>query len=111
MADIQNLLNPQNIAIVVGIVAVIGVTVATKGKSDIKKMIYQGMLVAKDKAKDGLLKTGKEQKQFVIDLIMSKCPAKVKLFVGENNLETMVQTMYNGALDLIDDGQLNDSVK
>lgn len=78
-----------------------------KFKSDIKS----AMLAAKQMSKDQLLKNGLEQRQWVIDFIYRELPVTWTALLGEDRTKALVQKMYDSALDLIDDGKLNDSIE
>lgn len=77
-----------------------------KFKSDIKS----AMLAAKQMSKEQLLKNGLEQRQWVLDFIYRNLPHTWTKLLGEEKVKSLVQKLYDSALDLIDDGKLNNSV-
>lgn len=82
------------------------VTSWEKFKSDIKS----AMLAAKQMSKEQLLKTGIEQRQWVLDFIYKELPKTWIVILGEKRTKDLVQKLYDSALDLIDDGKINDSL-
>ena len=79
------------------------------GKQWVKAKAYSLMLIAKQKAKEGILKGGEQQeiwatKALYIVLKRLKIP-----FITEENLRPLVHKLYVRALDYLDDGQLNNS--
>jgi hypothetical protein len=77
-----------------------------KFKSDIKS----AMLAAKQMSKEQLLKTGIEQRLWVLEFIYKELPKTWTAILGEERTKALVQKLYDSALDLIDDGKLNDSL-
>lgn len=75
-------------------------------KSDIKS----GMLAAKQMSKEQLLKSGKEQQEWVVNFVYSRLPKAWGQFLGEERLKLLIQKLYNASMDLIDDGKLNNSL-
>lgn len=75
-------------------------------KSDIKS----GMLAAKQMSKEQILKSGKEQQEWVINYIYNKLPKTWVTFLGEKKIRELIQKLYDISLDLIDDGKLNSSI-
>jgi len=95
------------------IIGIIGIIIyAIINPSDFKVKIYQAMLYAKQMAKEGILKTGKEQEQWVVDNISAFVGKKWSIVVkilGEEKIRSIIQTLYSKALDVLDDGQINNS--
>lgn len=77
-----------------------------KFKSDLKS----GMLAAKQMAKDQILKSGKEQQEWVVKYALEKLPKAWVNFLGKEKVRFLIQKMYAAAMDLIDDGKLNNSI-
>lgn len=77
-----------------------------KFKSDIKS----GMLAAKQMSKEQILKSGKEQQEWVINFVYNKLPKAWVNFLGEEKVRLLIQKLYNASMDLIDDGKLNNSI-
>ena len=75
-----------------------------------KILVNQAIVIAKSKAKDGVLNSGKEQEDWVVEKVYAVMPARIKLFVSEELLRKIVYKAYHLAKDLLDDGKLNGSV-
>jgi hypothetical protein len=75
-----------------------------------KIKLHQLMLDAKSMAKAEVLKSGKDQENWVVDNLYEIMPAKLKLFISKELLRKIVYKAYHTAKDLIDDGSLNNSV-
>lgn len=75
-----------------------------------KAQDYNYMLRAKSLAKDGILKSGKEQEEWVVNLILQKAPKSWVRFLSEEQKRKIVRYLYNKGLDLLDDGKLNNSI-
>lgn len=71
--------------------------------------LYNLMLQAKRLAKDGVLKTGKAQEDWVVEKAMVLIPASWKLFFGEAQVRNLVRILYQKGMDILDDGKLNNS--
>ncbi len=71
---------------------------------------YNYMLRAKAMAKTGILKTGKAQEDWVINMILEKAPKSWVRFLTVEQKRKIVKRLYNTGLDLIDDGKLNSSI-
>ena len=67
------------------------------------------MLCAKQLAKDKVLKTGKEQEDFVVIKILDSLPRWLSKAIPEDILRKIIKYLYNQAMDYIDDGLINDS--
>lgn len=78
-----------------------------KFKSDIKS----AMLAAKQMSKEKLLKNGIEQRLWVLDFIYRSLPHTWTKLLGEERVKALVQKLYDSALDLIDDGKINNSLE
>lgn len=76
-----------------------------------KTFIYASIAQAKRLAKDQVLKSGKQQEEYVIKLAMQYLPLSCRLFLGENNIRMLVRFLYSKLGDYIDDGILNDTYK
>lgn len=75
-----------------------------------KAQAYNYMLRAKSLAKDGILKSGKEQEEWVVNLILQKAPKSWVRFLSEEQKRKIVKCLYDKGLDLLDDGKLNNSI-
>ena len=69
------------------------------------------MLKAKSLAKDAILKSGKEQEEWVIRNAYHYLPSSFKLFISKAMMQKLVHYIYHMAKDKLDDGCINDSVK
>lgn len=85
------------------------ITAVIKGKDWRDKKIQEYMLAAKQMSKDGFLKSGPEQEEWVISnlVILFK---KLKLPVSADMIRPVVQKLYKIAMDKMDDGKLNNSI-
>lgn len=81
-----------------------------KGKDWRDKKIHEYMLAAKQMSKDGFLKSGDEQEEWVIAnlVVLFK---KFKIPVTYEMIRPVVQKLYKIAMDKMDDGQFNNSLK
>lgn len=94
------------------IIAVIGVVIYSIAEwNNVKSVVYNVMLRAKDMAKDQILKGGKEQEDWVVNKLISILPLRIKLILNEELIRLIVKNLYNTGLDLLDDGELNNSVE
>lgn len=75
-----------------------------------KILVNQAIVAAKSKAKDGVLKSGQDQENWVVDKVYDVMPARIKLFVNKELLRKIVNKAYHTAKDLLDDGKLNGSI-
>lgn len=88
------------------VIYVIG-TCIKMGKQWTEKKAYSIMLVAKQQAKEDILKNGQEQEEFVVDalyLILSRLKIP---FITKDNLIPIVRKLYSKAMNLIDYGMIN----
>lgn len=76
-----------------------------------KGIIYAGIAQAKRYAKDQVLKSGKQQEEYVVKLMLQRLPLSLRIFLGEDLIRKIVQWLYNQLGDYIDDGALNQSFK
>jgi hypothetical protein len=92
------------------IIVVLGVAIfAILEWNKFKTLAYQAMLTAKSLAKDYVLKSGKEQEDWVIIKMYTVMP-KLNV-VPEDKLRIVIHWLFIKAKDLVDDGKLNDSEK
>lgn len=93
------------------IITVIAVTLyAVADWKGFKAKAYNYMLRAKSMAKDGILKTGKSQEDWVVNMILEKAPKSWVRFLSEKQKRKIIKKLYCSGLDLIDDGKLNGSI-
>lgn len=76
-----------------------------------KTQAYALMLQAKSLAKDAILKSGHQQEEWVIKKAYQFMPRKITIFISEERMRKIVHYLYNRAKDLIDDGQVNNSIE
>lgn len=82
----------------------------THGKQWVNAKAYSLMLLAKSKAKDGVLNSGQEQEDWTVDQLYIVLK-KLKIpFVTKEALRPLVRKLYKLAKDYIDDGKLNNSI-
>ncbi|MDP4267034.1 MAG: hypothetical protein Q8880_06335 [Bacteroidota bacterium] len=77
-----------------------------KAKAD----LYNAMLQAKRLAKDGILKSGDEQVDWIVNEAYQKLPASWIKTIGKDNLRTYIAWLYKKGMDKLDDGKLNNSI-
>ena len=68
-----------------------------------KTILYSLMRQAKRFAKDMILKSGKEQEDWVVQKAMAFLPYSVKVFTNENVLRAIVHELYHALKDYVDD--------
>lgn len=76
--------------------------------NDFKARVITLMLDAKKLAKDGILKNGEQQVEWIILQVYQKLPKRYQL-LNENTMKKIVKYLYDKAIDYIDDGELNNS--
>lgn len=76
-----------------------------------KKLAYSGILNAKSLAKDYVLKSGKQQEDWVVKKMYQYLPKAFTRFISEENMRRAVHYLYHKAKDYIDDGKINNSVE
>ena len=95
------------------IIALIGLIFwAISNKKEFEKRLVDGMLKSKDLAKDKILKSAKEQEDWVINnisTIVGKRFTFVLKLINEETLRKIVKILYNRIMDKYDDGEINDS--
>lgn len=77
-----------------------------------KAKLYALMLDAKKLAKDGVLATGKAQEDWVVDHAtdyLGKRFAIILKIMSEEQLRALIKKLYDGAMDVLDDGKVNGS--
>lgn len=93
------------------IVAIIsGILYFLKDWQKSKAALYNAMLQAKRKAKDGVLKSGNEQVEWIVNEAYQKLPRTWVKAVGKDNLRTLIAWLYRKGMDKLDDGKLNNSI-
>lgn len=75
-----------------------------------KAQAFKAMLVAKKMAKDKVLSSGKEQEEWVVKKLNEILPKSWLVFLSEDRIRNLVQYLYKKSKDLIDDGELNNSI-
>lgn len=81
-----------------------------QGKQWIKSQAYAFMLLAKSKAKDGVLNSGQAQEDWVVEAL-NILLKKLKIpFVTEETVRAIVKKLYVLAKDYLDDGKINKSI-
>ncbi len=78
-----------------------------QGKQWLKSQAYAFMLLAKSKAKDGILNSGQAQEDWVVEALYIILK-KLKIpFVSKDILRTIVKNLYSVAKDCLDDGKIS----
>lgn len=80
---------------------------------DLKLRIMNAILDAKQLAKEGVLKSGLEQRDWVVSnvfMFLNNRWSFVVKILGEDRLKVIIQNLYDKALDYIDDGKFNNSL-
>jgi uncharacterized protein (UPF0333 family) len=75
-----------------------------------KSQAYALMLQAKSLAKNAILKTGKQQEEWVIKKAYQFMPKALTIFLSEQRMRKIVHCLYVKAKDLADDGEFNNSI-
>jgi len=87
------------------------ITCVIKGKDWTKKKIYEYMLAAKQMSKEGFLKSGTEQEEWVVNSLYILF-MKLKIpFVTKEVIRPIVKKLYNLAMDKMDNGKIDNSFK
>jgi hypothetical protein len=77
--------------------------------SSFKAKAYAIMLQAKSLAKDAVLKSGKEQEDWVVDKLYKVFP-KLLAFVPDLYVRKVVHFLFIKGKDYLDDGKINGSI-
>lgn len=84
--------------------------VVFQGKQWVKSQAYAFMLLAKSKAKDGILNSGQAQEDWVVEALYILLK-KLKIpFVTEETVRVIVKKLYVLAKDYLDDRKINKSI-
>ena len=108
----QNILNfiLENKDIIIAIVGLI--IYAISNWKEFEKRVTAGMLKAKDLAKDQILKSAKEQEDWVINnilIIVGKRFGFIVNKINEEYLRQIIHWLYVKAMDKYDDNKINGS--
>lgn len=79
--------------------------------SKFKKIAYSAILNAKSLAKDMVLKSGKQQEDWVVKKMYQYLPKGLTKFISEDNMRKVVHYLYHKIKDYIDNGKLDNSVE
>lgn len=74
-----------------------------------KAILYSLMLQAKRYAKDQILKSGKQQEDYVVRMALQHLPLSLKIFLSEDLIRKIVKWLYSKLADYLDDGVMNGS--
>ncbi|WP_034869274.1 hypothetical protein [Clostridium lundense] len=85
--------------------------IVSQGKQWFNAKAYSLMLLAKSKAKDGVLASGQEQEDWTVDQLYIILNRLKIPFVTKDALRPVVRKLYRLAKDYIDDGKLNNSIQ
>lgn len=75
-----------------------------------KAVLYALMLDAKSLAKDMVLKSGREQEEWVINKAYIYLPKWMAIAIPRETMRSIVRHLYYLARDKLDDGKLNKSI-
>jgi len=75
-----------------------------------KSILYSLMLQAKSKAKDAVLKSGKEQEEWVVQNAYVYLPKWITFAIPQEVMRKIISWLYHMAKEYLDDGKLNKSV-
>lgn len=84
--------------------------VVFQGKQWVKSQAYAFMLLAKSKAKDGVLNSGQAQEDWVVEALYILLRKSKIPFVTEETVRIIVKRLYAVAKDYLDDGKINKSI-
>ncbi|GAA0181433.1 hypothetical protein SH2C18_39670 [Clostridium sediminicola] len=76
-----------------------------------KSIVYVLMLQAKRLAKDAVLSSGKEQEEWVVKKLYTLLPKTITRNISDKLMHKIVHIFYIKAMDYIDDGEFNNSIK
>lgn len=76
-----------------------------------KTISYALMLQAKSKAKNLILKSGKQQEDWVVNKAYLFLPKKLTIFINQERMRRIIHFLYVKAKDKIDDGEINNSIE
>ena len=76
-----------------------------------KTIAFALMLQAKSKAKDLILKSGKQQEDWVVNKAYLFLPKKLTIFINQERMRRIIHFLYVKAKDKIDDGEINNSIE
>lgn len=79
------------------------------GKQKTKDILNSLIIQAKRLAKDTILKSGKEQEDWVVLMSLKYLPSYITIFLGEAKIRKIIQLLYQKAKDYCDDGVFNGS--
>ena len=69
------------------------------------------MLQAKSMAKDAILKSGHQQEEWVIKKAYQFMPRRLTILINEQRMKIIVHYLYIRAKDLVNDGEINNSIE
>lgn len=90
--------------------AVIAVLSLLADFNNFKSKITALMLDAKKLAKDGVLKNGEQQVEWIVLQAYQKLPKRYQIF-NENTMRKIIKWLYDKAMDYLDDGMVNNSTE
>jgi len=76
-----------------------------------KGILYALILKAKSMAKDWVLKSGEKQEDWVVVNAYIFLPKKITVFIKRERMRILVHYLYHKAKDLVDDGEMNNSIE
>jgi len=76
-----------------------------------KTITYALMLQAKSLAKDAVLKSGKQQEEWVVNKAFQFLPSGLTLVLNRERMQKLVHYLYVKGKDYADDGKINNSIQ
>lgn len=74
-----------------------------------KTTILTAIVAAKDLAKDKIIHGGQAQENWVVNKVYTMLPTHVRLIISKDILRRIIKNLYATAMDLLDDGVINNS--
>ena len=88
---------------------VCGVVYAAAEYTNTKNKVLQCIVAAKKLSKDKVIEGGEAQENWVVNRVYGILPPVAKIILTEDVLRKIIKNLYRCCLDLLDDGELNDS--
>jgi uncharacterized protein (UPF0333 family) len=76
-----------------------------------KGILYALILKAKGMAKDWVLKSGEKQEEWVVVNAYRFLPKEITVFINKERMRRLVHYLYHKAKDIVDDGEINNSIE
>lgn len=94
------------------IIAIVGLAIwAFFNWGKVVEIANAGILNAKRAAKDGFLRSGREQENFAVTNFYPFLPTVVRAVISQDTFRKIVRYIYKKSADWIDNGKIDDSYK